>query len=132
MDDLDFLVGAWRGAGRVRDDDVTAEMTVTSSPDGSIEIAHVTRLPGAEDHREHIVIREHRGRISAFIRSGSGAEQRFQSVPSSPGWRFTRADPKAGFMAWEIERDGDALRERFVLGEGAAAETVVALRHVRA
>jgi hypothetical protein len=129
---LRFLVGRWRGEGTVREDRVTADVAVTEEPDGSIAIVHLTHRAGAADHREKIVLRDHRGRTSAFIRSGSGPEQRFQLVPSKSGWRFTRADPRAGFMAWEIERDGDALRERFSMGEGAAAETLVALRHVRA
>ena len=130
---LRFLVGRWRGEGTVRTDRVTADVAASLEPDGSIAIVHVTHRPGAEDHRETIALRDHRGRTSAFIRSGSGPEQRFQLVPSASGWRFTRSDPRAGFMAWEIERDGeDALRERFSLGEGAAAETVVSLRHVRA
>jgi hypothetical protein len=129
---LRFLVGRWRGEGTVRTDRVTADVTASAEPDGSIAIVHVTHSPGAEDHRERIVLRDHRGRTSAFIRAGSGPEQRFQLVPSPAGWRFTRSDRKAGFMAWEIERDGDALAERFTLGEGAAAETVVSLRHVRA
>ena len=132
MKDFKILIGRWRGEGTVRRDPVTAEIRATAEPDGSIVLDHVTRRAGAEDHRERIVIREHRGRVSAFIRSGSGPEQRFQSVAHAAGWRFTRSDPRAGFMAWEIERDGDALRERFVLGEGAAAETVVSLRHERA
>jgi hypothetical protein len=130
---LRFLVGRWRGEGTVRADRVTADVAASAEPDGSIAIDHVTHRPGAEDHRERIVLRDHRGRTSAFIRSGSGPEQRFQLVPSPAGWRFTRADPRAGFMTWEIERQGDgAIAERFSLGEGAAAETVVSLRHVRA
>ena len=133
VDALRFLVGRWRGEGTVRTDLVTADVTATLEPDGSIDIVHVTHRPGAEDHRERIVLRDHRGRTSAFIRSGGGPEQRFQLVPSRSGWRFTRSDKKAGFMAWEVERQGDdALAERFSLGEGAAAETVVSLRHVRA
>jgi hypothetical protein len=133
VDALRFLVGRWRGEGTVRADGVTADVTASLEPDGSISIVHVTHREGAQDHRETIALRDHRGRTSAFIRSGSGPEQRFQLVPSPAGWRFTRADPKAGPMAWEIERDGaDALRERFSLGEGAARETVVSLRHVRA
>ena len=133
VDALRFLVGRWRGEGTVRTDRVTADVTATLEPDGSIDIVHVTHRPGAEDHRERIVLRDHRGRTSAFIRSGGGPEQRFQLVPSRSGWRFTRSDKKAGFMAWEVERQGDdALAERFSLGEGAAAETVVSLRHVRA
>jgi hypothetical protein len=130
---LRFLVGRWRGEGTVRTDRVTADVVGTAEPDGSIAIVHVTHREGAADHRESIVLRDHRGRTSAFIRAGSGPEQRFQLVPSPSGWRFTRSDPRAGFMAWEIERQGDdALAERFSLGEGAAAETVVSLRHVRA
>ena len=132
VDALRFLVGRWRGEGTVREDRVTADVTATAEPDGSIAIVHLTHRPGAEDHRETIALRDHRGRTSAFIRSGTGPEQRFQLVPSPSGWRFTRSDPRAGFMAWEVERDGDAIRERFVLGQGDAAETVVSLRHVRA
>lgn len=138
VDALGFLVGRWRGEGTVRADRVTADVAVSAQPDGSIAIDHVTHRAGAEDHRERIVLRDHRGRTSAFIRAGSGPEQRFQLAPSAPApsrgaWRFTRSDPHAGFMAWEIERDGeDGLAERFSMGEGAAAETVVSLRHRRA
>ena len=132
MGEFRFLIGEWCGEGTVREDHVTARIVVTMDDDGSTMLVHTTHRAGAADHRERIVIREHRGRTSAFIRSGSGPEQRFQSVPAASGWRFTRADPRAGFMAWEIERDGDALRERFILGEGEAAETVVSLHHVRA
>jgi len=130
---LKLLVGNWRGSGHVREDEVTADVTCTAEPDGSIVLVHVTHREGAEDHRERIVIREHRGRTSAFIRSGSGPEQRFQLVPAEGVFRFTRADPKLGFLAWEVVPEGaDAFVETFVLGEGAAAETVVRLRHVRA
>ena len=130
---LRFLVGRWRGAGTVSGDPVTAEIEGASGEDDCIVLVHTTHREGAADHGERIVIRVHRGRTSAFIRSGSGPEQRFQSVPALVGWRFTRADPRLGFFAWEIEPDGpDAFRERFILGEDAAAETVVALRHTRA
>ena len=113
--------------------DPETDVRIEEEPDGSIVIAHVTHRAGAADHRERIVIREHRGRTSAFIRSGSGAEQRFQSAQAPSGWRFTRSDPRVGQAAWEIVPDGDdAFTERFLLGEGDAAETVVALRHVRA
>ena len=133
VNDLRFLVGAWQGSGRVREDDVTADVTCSEEPDGSIVLVHVTHRAGAQDHRERIVIREHRGRTSAFIRSGSGPEQRFQLVPAEGVFRFTRADPKLGLLAWEIVPGGaDSLDERFILGEGEAAETVVRLRHVRA
>jgi hypothetical protein len=133
MSDLQFFIGKWRGSGRVREDDVTADVTCNAEPDGSIVLVHVTHREGAVDHRERIVVREHRGRTSAFFRSGSGPEQRFQLASAGAAFRFTRADPKLGFLAWEIAPEGaDAFTETFALGEGAAAETVVRLRHVRA
>jgi hypothetical protein len=133
LEGLRFLAGSWRGEGRVREDAVTASVTCTEEPDGSLAIVHVTHREGALDHRETIAIREHRGRTSAFIRAGTGPEQRFQLASAGAAFRFTRADPKLGFLAWELERDGDdAFFEVFTMGEGAAAETVVSLRHVRA
>lgn len=133
MGDFNFLVGEWRGVGRVREDAVTARVTGSADPDGSIVLVHVTHREGAEDHRERIVLREHRGRTSAFIRAGGGPEQRFQRASATDGFRFTRADPKLGLLAWEIVPAGaDAFDERFILGEGPALETVVALHHVRA
>jgi hypothetical protein len=133
LEALRFLVGTWRGAGRVRDDAVTADVACTEEPDGSLAIVHVTHREGAVDHKEKIVLREHRGRTSAFVRSASGPEQRFQLVSAGAAFRFTRADPKLGFLAWEVVPEGaDAFGERFVLGEGADAETVVTLSHVRA
>ena len=78
------------------------------------------------------MIREHRGRTSAFIRAASGPEQRFQLESSTDGFRFTRADPKLGHLVWEIVPAGDgAFDERFTLGAGPARETVVTLHHVR-
>jgi hypothetical protein len=133
VSDVRFLLGAWRGQGTVREDAVTTDVTCSEDPDGSIVVVHTTHRDGAQDHRERIVVREHRGRTSAFIRSGSGPEQRFQLVSAEGAFRFTRADPKLGFLAWEVTPAGaDAFDERFVMGEGEAAETVVRLRHVRA
>ena len=130
---LSFLVGQWRGEGTVREDRVTAHITGTSEPDGSIVLVHTTHREGAVDHGERIVLRDHRGRTSAFIRVGTGPDQRFQLVSDAAGWRFTRADTRLGLLTWEIVQDGpDAFSERFLLGEGDAAETVVTLRHVRA
>ncbi len=129
---LRFLVGAWRGEGRVRDADVTTRVSATLRDDGAIVIEHTTMRAGAADHRERIVIREHRGRTSAFIRAGSGPEQRFQNVPADAGFRFTRADPKLGLLSWEIVPEGaDAFSERFVMDEEGKPTTVVSLRHVR-
>lgn len=130
--DFAFVVGEWRGTGRVRDDDVTARVSASRRDDGAIVIEHTTLRPGAADHRERIVIREHRGRTSAFIRAGSGPEQRFQNVPAEEGFRFTRADPKLGFLSWEIVPDGpDGFAERFGMDEEGEPTTVVSLRHVR-
>ncbi len=127
-----FLVGEWRGEGRVGDDRVTSTVSAAFREDGALAIDHVTAREGASDHRERIVVRDHRGRIRAFIRPEGGAEQEFQSVESVAGFRFTRADRKLGFLAWEISPEGqDAFLERFLVGEGAAAETVVSLRHER-
>jgi hypothetical protein len=126
------MVGTWRGEGRVRDAGVTSTVSASLRDDGAIVIEHVTRHPGAADHRERIVLREHRGRTSAFIRAGSGPEQRFQNVPADAGFRFTRADPKLGLLSWEIVPEGaDAFAERFVMDEEGAPTTVVSLRHVR-
>lgn len=133
VSDVRFLLGAWRGEGTVREDAVTTDVTCSEDTDGSIVVVHTTHREGAQDHREKIVVREHRGRTSAFIRSGSGPEQRFQLASAGAAFRFTRADPKLGFLAWEIAPEGaDGFAETFVIGEGAAAETVVRLRHVRA
>jgi len=132
VNELRFLVGAWRGEGRVGDDLVTASVTGELRDDGTIVLDHVTRREGAKDHRERIVLRERRGRTRALIRPEGGAEQEFQTATAVAGFRFTRADPKLGFLAWEIAPDGDdAFLERFLVGEGAAAETVASLRHRR-
>jgi hypothetical protein len=129
---LRFLVGEWRGEGRVGDDRVTASIRAEFRDDGGLSIDHVTYREGAADHRERIVIREQRGRLRALIRPEGGAEQQFQAADAVAGFRFTRADPRLGFLAWEITPEGwDAFLERFLVGDGAAAETVVSLRHER-
>jgi hypothetical protein len=132
MNDLSFLLGEWRGEGRVGDDRVTATVKAASRADGALVVDHVTRREGAADHKERIVLREQRGRLRAFIRPEGGAEQEFQAAEAVAGFRFTRADPRLGFLSWEISPAGDdAFLERFLVGEGPAAETVVTLRHER-
>lgn len=133
VEGLRFLAGIWRGAGTVRGDAVTSRVEGSLRDDGAIVLDHVTMREGAADHRERIVVLEERGRLRAYIRAASGPEQRFQGGSVDFGWRFTRADPKLGHLAWEVAPDGDdRFEERFVMGEGAAAETVVRLRHERA
>lgn len=132
MTDFRFLVGEWRGDGFVRDARVTSRLTGSLRDDGAVVLVHVTSHEGAEDHRERIVLRTHRGRTTAVVRPDNGAEQKFHAAPTEEGARFARVDAEAGLMAWEIVPDGaDAFTERFVMGEGAAAETVVRLRHER-
>jgi hypothetical protein len=132
MNDLNFLIGEWRGEGLVGDDRVTASVRAASRADGALVLDHVTRREGAEDHRERIVLRERRGRLRAFIRPAGGEEQEFQAAEAVAGFRFTRSDRKLGFLAWEIAPEGpDTFRERFLVGEGPAAETVVSLVHRR-
>jgi len=132
MNDLTFLLGEWRGAGRVGDDRVTATVRAASRADGALVIDHVTHRDGAADHRERIVLREQRGRLRAFIHPDGGAEQEFQAAEAVAGFRFTRSDPRLGFLAWEIAPEGDdAFLERFLVGEASVAETVVSLRHER-
>jgi hypothetical protein len=133
IENLRFLVGTWRGAGSVRGDAVTARIVGTLRDDGAIVLDHTTMREGAADHRERVVILEERGRVRAYVRAADGPEQRFQGASQPFGWRFTRADPRLGFLAWEIAPDGnDRFDERFAMGEGKAAETVVSLRHERA
>jgi hypothetical protein len=132
MNALSWLTGTWRGEGLVGDDRVTTSVSASIRGDGAIVVDHVTHKAGAEDHKERIVLREQRGRLRAFIRPAGGEEQEFQAAEAVAGFRFTRSDRKLGFLAWEIAPDGpDSFRERFLVGDGADAETVVSLVHRR-
>ena len=83
-------------------------------------------------HRERIVLREHRGRLTARVRPDGGAEQEFRGEPAESGVRFVHESKKTGRIVWEIEPDGrDAWSERFFVTEDGAPAKVVDLRHVR-
>ena len=135
---LRFLVGQWRGEGRVRDGRATAAVTGTyRREDGAIALVHETRVVGGEGaglppHRERIVQRERRGRLRAFVRPDGGAEQEFIGEVTPAGFRFTHQS-KQGEVTWELTPAGeDAWSERFLVVEEGAPVEVVTLRHERA
>src|SRR5687768_3310570 len=89
IEGLRFLVGEWSGTGRVRDGAVSSRVTGEfRSSDGAILLDHVTEGAELPPHREKIMFREKRNRLTALVRPHGAAEQEFRAVPSDAGYRF--------------------------------------------
>jgi hypothetical protein len=130
--DLHFLVGAWRGEGTTRDGAVTASVDVSARLDGALVFVHETKGEGLPVHRERIVVREHRDRLTARIRPDGGAEQEFRGEVADGVYRFVHEAKKLGRVTWEIEPQApDAWAERFFVTVDGSPEKAVDLRHVR-
>lgn len=131
IDDLRFLVGAWRGEGSVRGRPAESRAECAPFAGDLLRMDVETRSGGAVVHRERIVFRGDDaagGAVTASTSPWRGAAQ---------VWRVTRrADgvfrlEHPGF-SWEIAPDGpDAYEERFDAVGASGREPVVALRHRR-
>jgi hypothetical protein len=129
IEDLGFLVGSWRGEGRLRGAAVTTRSVGSEFGGNMIRLDVETEREGAVVHKERILFGVRAAGVEATTSPWRGDAQRWTVEAAGPG-RFVLTSPG---LRWTIEQVGPGAYAE-VFGRASAGgefEGVVELVHRR-
>jgi len=126
---LDFLVGAWRGAGTWRGAPFITEARWTRRPDGGLGGLVVSTAAG-RTRSESVHIGVHGGQVTAEVLSGIAPAQTFEvhELAAGRSYRLVFTPPSGSGLhpqRWTLERTDAGYHEVFEIAREGAYQVSV-------